>query len=134
MIAAAMTTAEPVHQSPRQGRLTLFFAALGDLGILRQLLLGMVIVVVFAAPFADGTVHMHDWRLLPSVVAPSVMMMLVFAVPLDMTMTRIFMLDASGDERRRLRRILRIEAIAYAVLLASWTPFLLGVLDLSPFG
>ena len=58
---------------------------------------------------------------------------LVFALPLDMTMTRIFMADAAADERARLRLALRIEIGAYVAMLAAWTPFLLGVLELSPF-
>lgn len=97
------------------------------------MLLGCVAVIVVAAPFADGQVHMHDWRLLPSVVAPSVMMMLVFALPLDITMAKIFMSDAASAEQARLRFVIRVEAVAYIGMLLAWAPFLLNVLDLSPF-
>lgn len=89
-------------------------------------------VITLTAPLADGTTHMHDWRLLPSVVAPSLMMMLVFALPLDMTMARIFMADADAGERERLRFVIRLEAVAYLVMLAAWTPFMFRVLDFSP--
>lgn len=97
------------------------------------MLLLCVAIVTFTAPFADGTVYMHDWRLLPSVVAPSVMMMLVFALPLDMTMARIFMSDADAAERVRLRFVLKVEAFAYAAMILAWTPFLVRVLEISPF-
>lgn len=103
------------------------------LGPLRVMLIGAAGVIMLAAPFADGSVHAHDWRLLPGVVAPSLMMMLVFAFPLDMTMARIFMADADDAERRRLRFVIRVEALVYVAMLAAWTPFLLGVLELSPF-
>jgi hypothetical protein len=103
------------------------------LGTLRVLLLTGAVLVIVAAPFADGTVHMHDWRLLPTVVAPSLMMMLVFALPLDMTMARVFMADAGPAERARLGFVIRLEAAFYIAMLAAWAPFLIGVLEISPF-
>lgn len=103
-------------------------------GPLRLCLLGAAVLVMIAAPFADGSVHRHDWRLLPSVVAPTVMMMLVFALPLDMTMARVFMADADATERRRLRFVIRVELLVYAAMLLSWAPFLVGVLEIAPFG
>ncbi len=106
---------------------------LARLGTLRILLLSGAVLVIAAAPFADGAVHMHDWRLVPSVIAPSVMMMLVFALPLDMTMARIFMADADDGERARLGFVIRLEAVVYVAMLAAWTPFLVGVLEISPF-
>ncbi|MEQ8663201.1 MAG: hypothetical protein RLW62_20485 [Gammaproteobacteria bacterium] len=104
------------------------------LGPLRVMLIGAAVVIMLAAPFADGAVHAHDWRLIPGVVAPSLMMMLVFAFPLDMTMARVFMADAEDAERQRLRFVIRVEALVYLAMLAAWTPFLLNVLELSPFG
>ncbi|MEX2480773.1 MAG: hypothetical protein WD928_07920 [Gammaproteobacteria bacterium] len=115
-------TRDSINQAPRRGPLQ-------RLGTLRILLLTSTLVVIAAAPFADGSVHMHDWRLLPGVVAPTIMMMLVFALPLDMTMARVFMSDASAAERARLRFAIRVEACAFVAMLAAWMPFMLRVLD-----
>ena len=60
-------------------------------------------------------------------------MMLVFTFPLDLTMTRIFMQDAEPDERRRLAGVMRFEGVLLVLMLAAWTPFMLKVLDFSPF-
>jgi len=103
------------------------------LGPLRSGLAILTFTVIAAAPFADGTVHMHDWRLFPSVIAPTIVMVLVFTYPLDLTMTRIFMQDAAPDERRRLAGVMRLEVILLILMLAAWTPFMLKVLDFSPF-
>ncbi len=103
------------------------------LGPLRSGLTILTLTVMAAAPFADGTVHMHDWRLFPSVIAPTIVMMLAFTFPLDLTMTRIFMEDAGPEERRRLAGIMRFEAILLFLMLVAWTPFMLKVLDFSPF-
>lgn len=104
------------------------------LGVLRSLLLTATLLVIAAAPFADGSVHLHDWRLLTSVVAPTIMMMLVFAIPLDITMARIFMTDASAAERARLAFAVRLEVIALLLMLAAWTPFIYRVIDFTPLG
>ena len=104
------------------------------LGPLRVGLAIVTLIVIAAAPFADGAVHLHDWRLFPSVIAPTIVMMLVFTFPLDLTMTRIFMQDAAPAERRRLQRVLRCQAALLALLVLAWAPFLLRVLDFNPFG
>ena len=101
--------------------------------ILRLLLIMVALVIIAAAPFADGSSHLHDWRLLPSVVAPSIMMMLVFAIPLDITMARVFMADADAAEISRLKFIIRTEIAVYVVLIGAWIPFMVRVLDFSLF-
>ena len=88
---------------------------------------------VVAAPFADGKTYVHDWRLLPSVIAPSIMMMLVFAIPLDVCMAKIFMSDAPASVVTRLSRAIRIELIVLVILVLSWLPFMLKVMDYWPF-
>jgi hypothetical protein len=103
------------------------------LGALRCGLAFATLLVICAAPFADGSVHMHDWRLFPSVIAPTMMMMLVFTLPLDMTMARIFMADAQAQERERFRSIIRFEALMLILMLLAWVPFMFRVLDFSPF-
>ena len=101
---------------------------LTDFGTLRLGLLTIALLVIIMSAFADGNTYMHDWRIVPSVLAPSIMMMLVFAIPLEMTMTRIFITNAEPAEQRRLQRILKLEAIVYLLLIVSWTPFFIKVL------
>ena len=75
---------------------------------------------------------MDDWRLFPSVIAPTLMMLLVFVLSLDMTMARTFMADASEDKRARLRMVIRFESIMLLLMLLAWFPFIGKVLDLLP--
>jgi L-lactate permease len=104
------------------------------IGALRTGLAVITLLVVSAAPFADGSMHIHDWRLFPSVIAPAVMMILVFVLPLDMMMAKVFMVDAADDERGRLRVIVRFELFQLILVALAWSPFVLKVLDLSLFG
>ena len=104
-----------------------------SLGTLRLLLMLTAVACIVAAPFADGKAYVHDWRLLPSVIAPSVMVMLVFAIPLDVCMAKVFMSDADAGEKARLGRAISVELVMMAVLVLSWTPFMLKVMDFWPF-
>src|SRR5690606_17700695 len=98
------------------------------MGPLRALLAIATVLVIAAAPFA-GEVHYRDWRLIPTVIAPTLMMMLVFALPLDFTMTRVFMSDKVGAEHERYRRILWIEAVLYLLMIAAWLPFTIRLIN-----
>ena len=101
---------------------------LSEIGALRSLLLGSILLVIVLSLWADGVVYAHDWRIVYSVIAPTITMMLVFAVPLDVTMARVFMSGASDCERKRLRKIIRIESSAYLLMILAWSPFFLTVL------
>ncbi len=96
-------------------------------GVLRALLLIVTLLVIACAPFADGRVQ-SGWMLGPSVIAPTIMAMLAFSLPLDITMTRVFMLDRPAPEQRRYRRILWLESALLLVMLAAWAPFILRIM------
>ena len=125
-----------------------------ELGALRIALLAAVAVLVASAPFASLDPNAMDsidlaralivenaalgsrdldlsfgivWRTL---VAPPLAVMMAFVVPLDMLMSRVYMTDKHGAERARYRRILAIEALALAALVAAWTPFFVDLLSL----
>ena len=104
-----------------------------SLGTLRALLMLTSLICTVAAPFANGTTYLHDWRLLPSVIAPTVMVMLLFAIPLDVCMARIFMADTSPSERARLKRAISVELIMFCALALAWTPFILKLMEVWPF-
>ncbi|MGE3773274.1 MAG: hypothetical protein AB7I32_10140 [Gammaproteobacteria bacterium] len=103
-----------------------------DLGALRTILLACTLVLIALAPFADGKVHLHDARLLTSVVAPALMVIFVFVLMLDITMTRIFSIDTSPERRAGMRRAVRIESWALLALLAAWMPFALRLFEVWP--
>ncbi|HMM75245.1 MAG TPA: hypothetical protein PJ986_06035 [Gammaproteobacteria bacterium] len=103
-----------------------------DLGALRAILLACTLVLIALAPFADGKTYLHDARLLTSVVAPALMVIFVFVLMLDITMTRIFSIDTSPERRAGMRRAVRIECWLLLTLLAAWTPFALRLFEIWP--
>lgn len=102
---------------------------LHELGALRVLLAILVVLVVICAPFSGGPTGHSGWRLLTTVVAPSLFVMTAFVLPLDMLMSRLFMADADEPRRGRLQRVIRIELGLLVVLLAAWSPFVVRLFN-----
>ena len=97
-------------------------------GVLRLLLVVTVVVLIIAAPFSDGPVRVTGWALVPSVIAPTMFVIMAFVVPLDITMALVFMSDREGSERRRMRRIVQVEAVLFVAMLAAWAPLVVRLL------
>jgi len=98
-------------------------SVMSQLGPFRITLALATLMLALAAPFALGESQYHDWRILPTVVAPVLTVMLLFLLPLDMLMSWVF---ARGDPARaaRLGAVIRTEAVLVGILLLSWWPFL----------
>ena len=63
-----------------------------------------------------------------SVIAPTLFVIMAFVLPLDITMTLIFMSDRQGPERRRLRRIAQAETVLLVAMLVAWMPLMMRLL------
>lgn len=111
----------------------MFSSLVKAIGVLRCGHALIALAVVCAAPLADGSVYLHDWRIFPTVVAPSVVMMILFTLPLDITMSRVFMSAASGPEQRRLSLVIKFDVALLLVVFFAWLPFMSKVLDFSIF-
>ena len=98
-------------------------------GSLRLMLLGTVAVLVVLGPLSGGTVSFQGVALVTTLVAPVAFAIFVFVLPLDMMMTGIFMSDADAPKRQRLKRVLITEVALLALLVLSWLPFVLGLLN-----
>ena len=97
-------------------------------GALRVLLVITVVALVIAAPFSDGSAHTTGWALVRSVIAPTLFVIMAFVLPLDITMTLVFMSDRQGAERRRLRLIAQTEAVLLVAMLVAWLPLVMRLL------
>ena len=99
------------------------------LGSLRLMLAVLVLAVCAAAPFSDGPAIYSGWRLATTIIAPTIFVMLVFLLPLDMVMSTVFMSGASWARRARFRRIIVVELVLLAVMMIAWLPFVLRLLN-----
>ena len=94
-----------------------------SVGPLRLVLLAFATAAVVAAPFAGGALEYTFPEVIPTLVAPPFAVMMEFVLALDMLMSWIFTQGRELTERRRLRRIIGLEAIMLGVLVAAWAPF-----------
>ena len=97
-------------------------------GALRVMLVIGVVALIIAAPFSDGPTSSTGWPLVRSVIAPALFVIMAFVLPLDITMTLIFMSDRQEPERRRLLRIAQTEVVLLVAMLVAWMPLILRLL------
>lgn len=94
------------------------------LGPLRFALTLLIVLVILDAPFARTQVETDLVGFVRSVLMPTFMVMLVFTLALDITMTRVFMLDTTGDRRQRYWRIIGLELALLVLMTAAWMPWI----------
>jgi hypothetical protein len=98
------------------------------LGALRTMLVTIVLFLILIGPISGGEARTAGFALFTSVVAPAFYVIMLFVLPLDITMSRVFMGEAQGAERARYRFIIRLEIALFALMLLAWLPFILRLL------
>ena len=110
-------------------RIVTWMTGLGaQLGVLRVMLVALVLGVIAISPFTGGPARFDGWAMVNTVVGPVLFVMMVFTVPLDITMSLIFMSDKTGEARDRFVRIIRLEIGLLVVMLVTWAPFVAELL------
>lgn len=98
-----------------------------QLGVLRVLLLACVVLAVVLAPAPGTPSGYHGWQLVRTVLAPVLAPMLLMLLLLDALMTRVFMSDAEGAARRRLRTLMLLNLALALALALYWLPYYLAL-------
>ncbi len=101
---------------------------LSRLGALRAMLVAVVLLLILMGPISGGEARVSGFALFTSVVAPAFYVIMLFVLPLDITMSRVFMGEAQGEEKLRYRFIIRLELVLLALMLLAWLPFVLKLL------
>jgi hypothetical protein len=77
--------------------------------------------------FLQG-VREHPWDVLFGQVVPALVLLLIWAIPFDMLMARVFMSDAQDTERTRYRAIIQFDLVIWGALLLFWGYFFLRLI------
>ncbi len=101
---------------------------LRTLGPLRTMLVVLVLLLIAVGPFSGGEARVEGFAVFTSVVAPAFYVIMLFVIPLDITMTRVFMGESRGAERARYRFIIRLEVVLMVLMVLAWLPFVLDLL------
>ena len=76
------------------------------MSLLLALLLTLALALVVAAPFASPGAEYHGWRFFPVVLGPVFSTIMLFVLPLDITMSRIMMAEVEGAAREEVETFL----------------------------
>lgn len=89
----------------------------------------VVLLLILIGPISGGEARTAGLALFTTVVAPAFYVIMLFVLPLDITMSRVFMKEAQGAERARYRFIIRLELVLFALMLLTWLPLILKLLE-----
>ena len=97
-------------------------------GPLRIMLLVATALAAGGAFFATGGYYdPTTWAVIPRAVVPTMAVALMFVLLLDIIMSWAFASSSEGATRERYRRIVRVETVAWGLLLLCWLPFLFSI-------
>ena len=98
-----------------------FFSSVGWL----RILLTFFVLLCLPVAFLSGA-SSSGWGLLTGQITPALVVLLVWALPFDMLMARVFMSQAEDDSTRRCyRQIIQLDMLLILALVVFWGPFFL---------
>lgn len=103
-----------------------FFRKIGPLRVLHTLFL---LLLIASAVFAGGESARSGLQMWPTLIAPALVPIFLFVLPLDMAMAAISRSGMEGAEHSRLTLVIRFDALLLAMLTLAWLPFFLQLLD-----
>lgn len=98
------------------------------LGLFRTVMLALILVLAMLGAFNDGQTHVEGLPLLTSVVAPAMMVIMIFVLLLDITMTRVFASEAEPTRKAQLRFASVVDSWSLLLLVLTWAPFVARML------
>lgn len=99
----------------------------GRIRPLRVAMLGFTLLVMLLVPVPGTPAAAHGWAFVPTLLAPVLAPLILMVLLLDALMTRIFMTDATGAERARLKYIVAVDLVAAVALFLFWLPYFIAI-------
>ena len=100
-------------------------------GALRLMLVALTVGLIALGPVSGGAVSFEGTQLLTTLLAPTCYVIVLFVLPLDMTMARVFMSGATEFKRQQLKRVIITEAVLFTLMITAWLPFVLKLLRIA---
>ena len=100
---------------------------LGQLRPLRAALILVAIITILAKPHAGAEIAYSGWEMVSTLLMPVFAPLIFMLLMLDALMSRVWMSEAEGDERSRLRLVMRVDLIVGLLLLVYWVPFFIAL-------
>ncbi|MGW8227823.1 MAG: hypothetical protein ACWGOW_02930 [Gammaproteobacteria bacterium] len=100
---------------------------LGQLRPLRAALILVAIITILAKPQAGAEIAYSGWEMVSTLLMPVFAPLIFMLLMLDALMSRVWMSEAEGDERNRLRLVMRVDLVVGLLLLVYWIPFFIAL-------
>ena len=97
---------------------------------LRALRIVMAVTTLFvslSSLFSGEEIHFSGWEMVPTLIVPAIVPILFFVIWLDVLMTWVFRVDAEGEDRIRLGKILLFDLALVSLLTLSWIGYFLSL-------
>ncbi len=91
--------------------------------------LAVLIAASLPLVFLQDTAFTPMWEITIGQVVPALVLMVFWAIPLDILMAKIFMSDQDDTGRRRYVHIIRFDLSLMGILCLAWGPFFVRVLS-----
>jgi len=89
-----------------------------------RVLLGILALVLAALAQPRGAeIAVEGWAMASTLIAPSLVPLLIFGLMLDMLVSRVWMSGASAEKRARQRLIIRYDGVLLVLVVIAWAPF-----------
>jgi len=90
----------------------------------------VAILAVLAAPcaFLQSAEFTPPWNILITSVMPGVALFMIWAIPLDILMARVFQVEADAAIRARYRTVIRFDLVVLVIMLLSWGVFFIQLM------
>lgn len=100
---------------------------LGQLRPLRAVLILAAIIAILARPEIGEPVVYSGWGMVKTLLIPVLAPLIFMLLMLDALMSRVWMSEAAGEEKKRLRLVVRVDVIVGLLLLVYWLPFFIAL-------
>ena len=94
---------------------------------LRVVLILGAIVTMILRPEIGTPVAYEGWPIVRSLLAPVLAPLFFMVLMLDALMSKVWMSEAQGAERKRLQVVVRTDLVIGVLLLIVWLPFFIAI-------
>lgn len=108
----------------RFSRLKQLLTNIGPLRVIVAVLALALVPIVFLQ-----SVNTQPWALIFQQVVPGLVFFLIWSIPFDMLMARVFMSDTAEPERARYRQVIKVDFIVWLLLAIFWGLFFVKLLS-----
>lgn len=100
---------------------------LGQIRPLRAVLILGAIIAILGKPEVGTPVAYSGWDMVSTLLIPVLAPLIFMLLMLDALMSRVWMSEAEGEEKKRLRMIVRVDVVVGLLLLVYWLPFFIAL-------